>query len=296
MTVSRTNGRLLIVVAIAAALATAVVFAATSGSASAARGQHDGGGHEGGGGQSGRHHGLHRRAPLSHVQHIVVIYEENHSFDNLYGGWEGVNGLSSADPANTTQVSQSGTPYACLLQNDVNLTSPPLASTCTDTTTPATFSSAFQNNPFKIDTYIPSTATTCSPPDKFAAHGVPNGTGLPGGCTEDLVHRYYQEQYQLNGGQQNRYVTGSDAVGLSMGYYDTRALPVYKYLHGHGHPKYAIADNFFEAAFGGSFLNHQWLVAAGTPTFAGALNDGSATDLHSVVDANGMPTNYPLYK
>ena len=30
--------------------------------------------------------------PLQKVKHIVVIYEENHSFDNLYGGWEGVNG------------------------------------------------------------------------------------------------------------------------------------------------------------------------------------------------------------
>ena len=29
-----------------------------------------------------------------------------------------------------------------------------------------------------------------------------------------------------------------------------------------GHPDYAILDNFFQAAFGGSFLNHQWLIAA----------------------------------
>src|SRR6266513_630324 len=60
---------------------------------------------------------------LGKIQHIVVIYEENHSFDNLYGGWEGVNGLASADAAHTTQVDQSSarTPYSCLLQNDVNL-------------------------------------------------------------------------------------------------------------------------------------------------------------------------------
>jgi phospholipase C len=25
---------------------------------------------------------------LKGIEHIVVIYEENHSFDNLYGGWE----------------------------------------------------------------------------------------------------------------------------------------------------------------------------------------------------------------
>jgi phospholipase C len=109
------------------------------------------------------------------------------------------------------------------------------------------------------------------------------------------VHRFYQEQYQLDGGRQDRYVTGSDAVGLVMGTYDTAALPIYAYLHADGHPSYAIADRFFQAAFGGSFLNHQWLVAARTPVFTGALNDGTADDLHSVVDANGMPNNYPLY-
>ncbi len=26
---------------------------------------------------------------LAEIQHTVVIYQENHSFDNLYGGWEG---------------------------------------------------------------------------------------------------------------------------------------------------------------------------------------------------------------
>ena len=69
-----------------------------------------------------------RRAPnakkLGKINHIVVIYEENHSFDNLYGGWEGVNGLANADAAHTIQVNQAGNAYACLKQNDVNLTSP----------------------------------------------------------------------------------------------------------------------------------------------------------------------------
>ena len=124
---------------------------------------------------------------------------------------------------------------------------------------------------------------------------MPKGSGLPGGCTRDLVHRFYQEQYQLDGGRQDRYVTGSDAVGLTMGYYDTRRLPVYEYLHQRNHPSYVISDRFFQAAFGGSFLNHQWLVAAATPMFPGALTDGSADDLHSIVDINGMPTSYPLY-
>ncbi len=43
-----------------------------------------------GGGGGGNGHGDGNAA--SKVKHIVVIYEENHSFDNLYGSWEGVNG------------------------------------------------------------------------------------------------------------------------------------------------------------------------------------------------------------
>src|SRR6266576_4922444 len=225
---------------------------------------------------------------LNKINHIVVIYEENHSFDNLYGTWEGVNGRSNAPSAKTLQVGQTTGAYTCLMQNDVNLTSPPLAADCTDATTATPFTSHFPNAPFSIEAYIPKDARTCPQPGVFAPHGLtPSPANLPGGCTRDIVHRFYQEQYQLNGGQQDRYTAGSDAVGLTQGYYDTQALPIYQYLHQEDHPKYAIADNFFQAAFGGSFLNHQWLIAAATPSWPGAA--------HAVVDSNGMPTSYPLY-
>ena len=155
------------------------------------------------------------RQALSKIKHVVVIYEENHSFDNLYGGWEGVNGRASAPAARTTQVNQAGTPYTCLLQVDVNLASPPQPADCTDTTTGSAFTSHFRNAPFTIDAFIPASATTCPPGAKAFSfpNGVPNGQGLPGGCTRDLVHEFYQEQYQLNGGAQNRYVTGATRSG-----------------------------------------------------------------------------------
>ena len=73
------------------------------------------------------HHGNGLRA----VKRIVVIYEENHSFDNLYGGWEGVNGLRQRrSRAHRRRSIRTAMPYACLLQDDVNLTTPPLR-TCT---------------------------------------------------------------------------------------------------------------------------------------------------------------------
>ena len=239
----------------------------------------------GGGGQG--------RGDLQRIKHIVVIYEENHSFDNLYGGWEGVNGRSSADAAHTIQVGQGGLPYTCLMQNDVNLAAV-LPADCTDTTTGTTFMSHFTNAPFSIEAFIPKEARTCPQPGVFAANGVlPSPNNLPGGCTRDIVHRFYQEQYQLNHGLQNRYTTGSDAVGLTQGYYDTTALPIYQYLHSAGHPDYAIADNFFQSAFGGSFLNHQWLIAAATPSWPASAPEPA--NQYAIVDSNGMPNNYPLY-
>jgi acid phosphatase len=235
----------------------------------------------------------HGAKALDKIRHFVVIYQENHSFDNLFGGWERVDGVADADPARTRQVNQAGEPYRCLLQNDVNLASPPLPGTCTNTNPP--FASHFANAPFLIDDYIAPENTTCPEPGTSPSNGVRNGSGLPGGCTRNLVHRFYQGQYQLHGGRQDRYVTGSDAAGLTMGRYATRRLPLYRYLHRRGHPAYVISDRFFQAAFGGSFLNHQWLIAAATPVFYNARSDGSSEDLHSQVDANGMPTSYALY-
>jgi acid phosphatase len=228
---------------------------------------------------------------LKQIKHIVVIYEENHSFDNLYGGWEGVNGVANADAAHTTQVDQRGVAYTCLRQNDVNLTTPPLASTCTDSA--HGFTSAFTNGPFTIDRFITPADSTCPPPLQAFAfpNGVVKGLGRPGGCTRDIVHKFYQEQYQLNGGAQNRYMVGSDAIGTVMGVYDTKALPIYKWLHSARHPRYVIADRFFQSAFGGSFLNHQYLIAARAPE-----DPNPPAQFRSLLDPAGFPRNtYPLY-
>ena len=238
---------------------------------------------------------------MNAINHIVVIYEENHSFDNLYGMWGSVNGqqtngLTNAIAAKALQIGSDGSPYSCLPQSDVNLTAPPLSTVCSGTLANGkSYNSAFLNAPFNIGGYIPASAANCPTPTQYAANGIVIGNGLPGGCTEDIVHRYYQEQYQINKGAMNRYVNGSDAMGLAMGHYNTTELPIYQYLHSPNAPKYTVEDNFFQAAFGGSFLNHQWLIAAQTPIFTNAVSDGSSKDIHSLVDSNGMPNNYGLY-
>jgi len=80
-----------------------------------------------------------------------------------------------------------------------------------------------------------------------------------------MVHRFYQEQYQIDGGKMDKFVAWSDAAGLVMSYYDATNMPEGKLAQ-----QYVLADNFFHAAFGGSFLNHFWLVCACTPVWASA--------------------------
>src|SRR4051812_23951145 len=60
--------------------------------------------------QTARHHEHHHHAGAlpGGFKHLVVIYEENHSFDNLYGHWgrvghEDVDGVAQATPERTTQ-------------------------------------------------------------------------------------------------------------------------------------------------------------------------------------------------
>lgn len=243
------------------------------------------------------HRNAHGQLPGGY-RHLVVIYEENHSFDNLYGSWgkvggRRVDGLAHASVTSRTQKAQDGTAYKCLPQNDVNLTSPPLSSTCQDAAHGVT-AGHFANAPYSIDDVIRPEDKTCPAPGVFAPNGVlkDSAGAEPGGCTRDIVHRFYQEQYQIDGGRQDRYVTGSDAVGLTQGTYDTKELPIYRYLHSKGAPKYTVADRFFQAAFGGSFLNHQFLIAARAPL---DTSKGAGGAKYSVIDSNGMPTSYAQY-
>ena len=162
---------------------------------------------------------------LRQLDHVIVIYLENRSFDNLYGEFPGADGLARAADA-PPQVDATGTPYATLPAV------PGMASIPT----------SLPNAPFNIQQYVPASVPT-----------------------RDLVHRFYQEQAQIDGGRMDRFALVSDAKGLAMGFYHTASLPLAREA-----ARYTLCDNFFHAAFGGSFLNHMWLIAARTPVFPGA--------------------------
>src|SRR5215510_13589590 len=53
--------------------------------------------------------------PFDKLNHVIVIYQENWSFDSLYGHFPAANGLDNAGPT-TPQVSKDDQPYETLPQ------------------------------------------------------------------------------------------------------------------------------------------------------------------------------------
>ena len=185
------------------------------------------------------------RAGLSKIEHILVIYAENRSFDNLYGLFPGANGIANATPAQYTQVDRDGKPFTTL---------PPVWKG--KDADPA-FPRDLPNKPFRIDA-SPINLPLSTP-------------------TRDLIHEFYRNQEQIDGGRNDRFVAASDAGALVMGYYDGSKLPMWKWAQ-----EYTLADNFFMAAFGGSYLNHVWLICACTP-----LDDHAPAGARAQVDERG---------
>lgn len=172
---------------------------------------------------------------LQKIQTIVVIYAENRSFDNIYGLFPGADGIANAlaQPASYLQKDRDGQTVL-----------PHLPPVWNSKDANWAFVADLPNRPFQID----------APPGGSPAK---NGIHLP---SPDLVHRYYNHQLQVNAGRNDQFAAFSNAGGLTMGYYDGSAMGMWQLAR-----QYTLADQFFMGAFGGSFLNHFWLVCACTP-------------------------------
>jgi len=167
------------------------------------------------------------------VKHIVVIYQENWSFDALYGHFPGANGIANASPASLRQADKTGEPLAA---------------------------APLPINGKGVDPNFASIAPTL-PLKPYDLARLIN----PGTQTGDIVHRFYTQQLQIDGGKMDKFITWSDNGGLVMSNFDATNLPEGKLAQ-----EFTLCDNFFHAAFGGSFLNHMWLIAAATPVFPNA--------------------------
>ncbi|MDR3496695.1 MAG: acid phosphatase [Ancalomicrobiaceae bacterium] len=181
---------------------------------------------------------------LDKIKHILVIYLENRSFDQVYGLFPGADGLANSKNPDGSQkfpqLDPSGKPYDTL--------PPVLDSDRSPKTKDARFKEGLPNGPFLINN-----------------GGKDTGNVGPNETTGDMIHAFFTERAQIDGGKMDHFVSAGDSGSLLMGYYDGARLPLWQYAK-----DYVLMDNFFHAAFGGSFLNHFWLVCACTPVYPNA--------------------------
>ena len=211
---------------------------------------------------------------LSEVQTIVIIYAENRTFDGLFGNFPGAHGLSEV-------VDAQGHPtaaYVAQKDRDGTTVLPKLPKTWTGVTlagNPTVVTEAQSDNlanaPFGIE-------------NAYVANGAPSLATLD--VTRDLTHRFFENQMELNGGSNDMFAAWLDAGGLTMGHWDYSQGKLYQLAK-----EYVLADNFFSGAFGGSFLNHQYLICGCAPTVSAAYvttNAPSVTVL-AAPNAKGVP-------
>jgi phospholipase C len=186
------------------------------------------------------------QSPAIHkVKHLVVIYAENHSFDNLYGLFPGADGVANASAASKLQLDHDGRPLRELVVFDRKGQPDPAYG-------------RMPNGPFRIDG---------PPQNKRHDELVPSP-----------IHAFWHNQEQINGGLNNRFAAVSQVGGWGMGYYDGSAFKLWQWAR-----EYTLADRFFMGAFGGSYLNHHYLICACAPRDEAAVATAGAR-----LDAKGM--------
>ena len=184
------------------------------------------------------------------VKTVVVIYAENRSFNNLFADFPGLEKpLSALTATDAQQRDRDGSVMTSL---------------------PPTWGGVLQVGPQTVDgvTYPSEVQFQQNLPNApFALKG-PNAEDLPLSLvTRDLWHVFYQNQMQINGGKNDGFVAWGDSGGLVMGHY---AQSRYSLRLWDVAKEFVLCDNFFQGAFGGSFLNHHYLISATAPFYPNA--------------------------
>ncbi|KVM94709.1 acid phosphatase [Burkholderia stagnalis] len=201
-----------------------------------------------------------------HVRNIVVIYAENRSFANLYGDFPGVQyPLSAVPPDHAQQLDRDGkTPLRELPKIWGGLVP--------------------QAQEIDGKRYMIGERDIRNLPNAPFLIRDAQGKPLPNNViTRDLWHRFYQNQMQINAGRNDQFAAWADSGGLVMGHYRNSAdtLRLWNLAR-----QYTLCDNFFMAAFGGSWLNHMYLISAQAPLYPDAHKHPQAKKLLSAVEGD----------
>jgi acid phosphatase len=206
----------------------------------------------------------------AHVKNVVVIYLENRSFNNLFADFPGL-----AQPL-------SALPAGAAAQKDRDGSVLPELPKIWGGMVPA------RQNIGGKDYLIKEGDIQHLPNAPFRLTDAA-GQPLPEGIiTRDLWHLFYQNQMQINGGRNDGFVAWGDNGALTMGHYGetSKNLGLWQIAR-----EFTLCDNFFMAAFGGSYLNHQFLISGRTPEFFDAASTPAASKIAVLEDG---PTGHRL--
>src|SRR5262249_6933478 len=106
----------------------------------------------------------------------------------------------------------------------------------------------------------------------------------------DITHRFNEEQVQIHGmaHPMDAFVPVSSGRGFAMGAYHTKGLPLADSLMD-SNKHWVLLDNFFHSAYGGSFINHIYLIAADA-----AVDTAAPPDYQISLGYHGMPIRKTL--
>jgi acid phosphatase len=206
----------------------------------------------------------------THVKNVVVIYLENRSFNNLFADFPGLAQPLSALPAGAS------------LQKDRDGSVLPELPKIWGGMVPARQNIGGKDVIIREDDirHLPN-----APFKLTDAAGQPLPEGI---VTRDLWHLFYQNQMQINGGRNDGFVAWGDNGALTMGRYGetSKNLGLWQIAR-----EFTLCDNFFMAAFGGSYLNHQFLISGRVPEFFNAASTPAAKKIAVLEDG---PTGFRL--
>ncbi len=206
----------------------------------------------------------------AHVKNVVVIYLENRSFNNLFAGFPGLaQPLADVAPGASQQKDRDGSLLPELPKIWGGMVPSRQNIGGKDVLIKEDEIQHLPNAPFKLSD----------------AAGKPLPEGI---ITRDLVHAFYHNQMQINGGKNDQFVAWGDSGALVMGHYGEteKNLGLWQIAR-----DYTLCDNFFMAAFGGSYLNHQFLVSGRVPEFFNAKDTPARKKIAVLEDG---PTGHRL--
>jgi phospholipase C len=184
------------------------------------------------------------RGDQAPIDHIVVLFLENRSFDTLFGTYPGVDGLANY---RGKQADKEGTPYTTL--------PPPLGR---DGKPDPRFPADLPNAPFPMLRFVGPMEMTNSP-----------------------VHRFYHMQRQYGAGADGlpmgKWVAEGTSGAGTMGYYERQAIPAQAKLA----EEFVLLDRYFQGIHGGSFPNHFYLISGTLARWPGAPDEYRAQGVGS---------------